>query len=160
MTVQTMHPPAPRRSLIPWLFVAGLGLVFLVNMGLVYFSVSSFPGIAVPKAYERGRHYNEALAAQARQDGLGWGVDAVLGADGTLVVTVQSMGRPLDGLEVRGELERPLEQLAVVPAAFRAEGEGRYAAAIDLPKAGLWELRARLVRGNDTYLLVKRLVVR
>ena len=47
---------------IPWVFVGGMGLVIGVNAILVWFALTTFTGVTTPRAYDRGRTYNDVLA--------------------------------------------------------------------------------------------------
>lgn len=157
---------ASRRSLVPWYFAGGLGLVVAVNGALVYFSVSSWTGLAVTKPYERGIRYNAVLAEQRRQDALGWYFEAAFrpsGEPGRGIVEVSVAGLdglPLDGLSLEGRLVRPVEVLDDQPVEFRAAGAGRYVAAVTAPKAGQWDLKLTARRDGDHYAFSHRLVIR
>ena len=73
----------PNRSRwIPWAFVGGMTLVVVVNLIMVYYAVSTFTGVTVPRSYERGRGYDEVLAEAARQDALGWQAEVTLAGGG------------------------------------------------------------------------------
>jgi nitrogen fixation protein FixH len=135
-------PDARRSGWIPWVFVGGMLTVVLVNAVLVYASVSTFSGVTVGRAYERGRGYDQVLAEASRQDALGWRADVTLAGD-TLRVTVRdSSGQPVTG-RVEGVLRRPLEGIDL-PLDFAAVGSGRWAAVASPPKPGQWEARLTL----------------
>jgi nitrogen fixation protein FixH len=138
----------PRRSAwIPWVFVGGMLLVVAVNGVLVYSALTTFSGVTTPKAYERGRLYNEVIAEAARQEALGWQVRAEL-RDGMLrVAATDREGLPLGG-RVAGTLLRPLdgEQLALD---FAAAAPGLWIAAAPALRPGQWEARLRVSRGAD-----------
>ena len=145
----------PRRSRwIPWAFAGGMGLVVVVNLVLVYFAVSTFTGVTVPRSYERGRGYDQVLAEAARQDALGWKAEVSLG-DGALRVQVSDRdGRPVYG-RIQGVLLRPLEgteiDLAFVPA-----GSGRWIAEAEPPRRGQWEARLTLFGPNEAAFDIRR----
>lgn len=134
----------PRRSRwIPWAFVGGFAVVIAVNAILIWASISTFTGVTVTRAYERGRGYDQVLAEAARQDALGWTARVQL-ADGRLRVTaVDRDGRPISG-RIEGVLRRPVtgEDLAID---FRSGSAGAWTAPIgDLPHRGVWEARLTL----------------
>ena len=130
---------------IPWVFVGGMGLVIVVNAILVWFALTTFTGVTTPRAYDRGRTYNDVLAEAARQDALGW-VTSVRFAEAVLEVEARdSAGAPLSGA-LSGVLHRPLSG-ENEPLAFRAVAPGRWQA-VATPRPGLWE--ARLVLRNDS----------
>lgn len=148
----------PRRSRwIPWAFVGGMLLVVVVNLVMVYFAVSTFTGVTVPRSYERGRGYDAVLAEAARQDALGW--RAVLRLDGgslSLVATDRE-GRPVAG-RVEGVLLRPLEGTEI-PLNFAPRGGGSWAAEVQPPQPGQWEARLTLFGPNEAAFDIRQRVM-
>ncbi|MBR0680641.1 FixH family protein [Roseomonas eburnea] len=138
----------PNRSRwIPWAFAGGMGLVVAVNMVMVYYAVSTFTGVTVPRSYERGRGYETVLAEAARQDALGWKAEVSLAGGALRVAATDREGRPVHG-RVEGVLLRPLEGLEL-PLAFTPTGGGRWTAEIDPPRPGQWEARLTLYGPNE-----------
>lgn len=161
-----MTPPDPRRSRwIPWLFVAGMSLVVAVNGVLVYFATREPVGIVVRNPYVEGLRYGERLAERDRQAALGWQVAAgVIGSAGSEPVRIRilvsdSSGTPLSGLKGRLRLERPIERLPPIEIDLNATGEGEYAAAAVLPRAGQWEMTVDLVAGSQRHSSSTRIMV-
>lgn len=155
-----LHRPThdPRRSRwIPWAFAGGLGLVVAVNMVLVYFAISTFTGVTVPRSYERGRGYEAVLAEAARQDALGWTAGVALTGGTLRVVAADREGRPVHG-RVEGVLLRPLEGTEV-PLAFAPTGGGRWAAEVEPPQRGQWEARLTLFGPNEAAFDIRRRVI-
>ena len=138
MTMQRDYDPK-RGRWIPWVFVGGMALVVAVNALLVWFSLSTFTGVTVPRAYERGRGYDQVLAEAARQDALGWRGDITLDAGVLRLVMQDRVRQPLHG-RVEGVMLRPLEGVEV-PLGFNATGHGRFAARLEPLRAGQWEAR-------------------
>ena len=126
---------------IPWTFVIGFGLVFVVNGLLIWFAVSSFSGVAVEGPFDRGRTYNTVIAEAKRQADLGWRVEIALEGKRVVASVVDRYGAPVDLLAVEGRLVRPVERIADVPVALAGAGGGRYVGAVDLPKPGLWDVK-------------------
>lgn len=158
--------PQRKSAWIPWVFVGAMGVVVAVNATLITYSVTTFSGLSVEKPYERGVHYNQVLDAQAKQDALGWTLDAAFAAtdgerQGRLVVVARDRdGGALDGLALEGRMVRPLEVIDDVPVHFEAAGDGRYVARVELPRPGQWDLKARATRGGDAFTLIERLDIR
>jgi nitrogen fixation protein FixH len=152
--------PDPRRSRwIPWAFVGGMLTVVAVNVVLVYFAITTFTGVTIPHAYERGRGYDQVLAEAARQDALGWRATVMLEGGMLSVVVTDRDGRPVPG-RVQGVLLRPLEG-AALPLAFAPRGSGRWAAEVQPPERGQWEARLTLFGTQETpFDIRQRLVVR
>lgn len=139
----------PRRGKwIPWAFAGAMGLVFAVNGILIYYAVSTFTGVTVPHAYERGRGYEAVIAEAARQDALGWTAEVSLTGGALRVVATDRAGRPVSG-RVEGVLLRPIEGLEV-PLVFAPTGGGRWAAQVAPPERGQWEARLTLFGPNET----------
>lgn len=140
--------PTPRRSLwIPWVFVGGMLVVVAVNGVLVYAALTTFGGVTTPKAYERGRLYNEVLAEAVRQEALGWRITAQLHEGVLRVNAADRDGAPLAG-ELSGALLRPLDGERL-PLDFAAAAPGVWIAAAPALRPGQWEVRLRLARGAD-----------
>jgi nitrogen fixation protein FixH len=116
-----------------------MALVVAVNALLVWFALSTFTGVTVPRAYERGRGYDQVLTEAARQDALGWRGEITLEADVLRLVMLDRALQPLHG-RVEGMMLRPLEGVEV-PLGFTATGHGRFAARLELLRAGQWEAR-------------------
>jgi len=144
---------------IPWVFVGGMLLVVAVNLVLVWFALSTFTGVTVGHAYDRGRTYNHVIEEAARQEALGW--QAVMSLDAgrlTLRVTDRS-GNPVDGA-VAGRLERPLDGSGL-PMQFIAIGRGHFAASAEAAAPGQWDSRLQFVSdAGDRFEIRKRMVVR
>lgn len=161
MSVTTQQPGYdPKRGRwIPWVFVGGMLGVVLVNMVLVYYAVTTFTGVTVPHAYEKGRHYDAVLAEAARQDALGWRAEVSF-AGGMLSVAARDRdGAPLAG-RVEGVLLRPLQGLEV-PLRFGPRGIGHWASEVQPPELGQWEARLTLFGpGEAAFDIRQRIIVR
>lgn len=150
----------PRRGRwIPWAFVGGMLLVVAVNAVLIFASVSTFTGVTVGGAYDRGRAYNRVLAEAARQDALGW--RAEVAAEGGALLRVSVTDR--EGLPVPGRLDgtllAPLEGMEL-PLALVAVAPGRWQAAMPgLPRAGQWEARLTLTGPQGQRFDIRRRLV-
>ncbi len=148
---------------IPGLFVAGMSVVFVANGALIYFAARSWTGMAVEHPYEDGVGYNRALAAEARQDALGWTVEARLtrhDGDAALDVTVAGRdGRPLSGLSLKAKLERPVGQPETQRVELRPHDGGIYSAAVAALPRGQWEAEITASRGAERMLVSRRVVL-
>jgi len=151
---------------VPWAIAGAFLVIAAVNGGLVYFALASNTGLADDAAYEDGLAYNAVIAEAARQEALGWHVAIAFNAArkgghvGEVVVDVQDRnGKPISDLDIRGELVRPVEPLPPVTLSLGAEGEGRYAAAIAVPRPGQWNLRLVARRQGELYQTGRRILV-
>ncbi|UPY37463.1 FixH family protein [Sediminicoccus sp. KRV36] len=135
------HDPN-RSGWIPWVFVGGMLVVILVNGVLIFSALSTFTGVSVGQAYDRGRDYNRVLEEAARQDALGWSLRVAREADRLAITARDRDGAPVAGV-VEAHLLRPLDgQRVALPD---ASGAGRFV--LDLPelRAGQWEFRGLLI---------------
>lgn len=154
----------------PWIFVGAFAVVFAVNITMVTFATSTFSGLAVERAFDKGNAYNAEIAAERAQDALGW--TAAFGiaesrpeADDarTVVwrfVVTDKIGRPVDGLAVSATVERPTVTGHDMAITLHPTGPGTYAAETLLPFKGQWEIRLTATRpGDPAYRLRDRVRV-
>jgi nitrogen fixation protein FixH len=146
-----------RSRWIPWAFVGAMAVVVMVNLVLVYYAVSTFTGVTVPRAYERGRGYDAVLAEAARQDALGWRAEVALDGGALGVGVTDREGRGVAG-RMEGVLLRPLEGVEL-PLAFVPRGAGRWAAEALPPQRGQWEARLTLFGPDGTPFDIRRRVI-
>ncbi|WP_137124116.1 FixH family protein [Roseomonas sp. HF4] len=151
----TVQDHDPRRGRwIPWAFVGGMAIVVAVNLVLVWFAVTTFTGVTVPRSYERGRGYDAVLAEAARQDALGWRAEVTLAGGRLAVVATDRDGRAVPG-RVEGVLLRPLEGTEIA-LRFAPTGGGRWAAEVTPPQRGQWEARLTLFGPDETPFDIRR----
>ena len=153
-----------RERWIPWLFVMGFLVVIGVNATLIVAAAQTFSGLVVAHPYQEGNEYNQIRAQIEAQEKLGWRytLRTEPGRDGNVHLTVtwrDKSGLPIDGLAIAGQMQRPVENMAAVPAAFRSSGSGSYVADIALPKGGVWDLHISAARRNIAYAAAERLVL-
>ncbi len=139
-------------------------LMFLVvlaaNGALVFYALSTWPGLAYDNASERGRKFNQVLAEEERESALGWKF-AIGYLDGAVVVEARDReGRSLTDLNMEGTLVRPLGASSDAKLAFRPAGPGRYDAPVELPLKGQWEVRLTAERMGERAHDANRFIVR
>lgn len=154
----TLNYDPNRGRWIPWCFVGGMALVILVNAVLIYAAISTFTGVTVGRAYDRGRAYNHVLEEAQRQEALGWrGAVALSGGVLTLAVDDRD-GAPVAGRAV-GMLLRPLDGTTLA-LDLAAAGPGRFIAAAEGLRPGQWEARLTLYgAGGARFDLRQRVIV-
>lgn len=144
----------------PWIFVAAMGLVIVVNGIMVAFALSSWTGLESPDYYVRGLEYNENLAGARTQAKLGWkttfAIKEVSAAGDTRnarisVVFTDHDGKPLNDLDVRTVILRPTSEGHDQQLALTAAGDGVYKAAVAFPLPGLWNVRIHAYRGDIVF---------
>ena len=147
---------------IPWLFVAGFGVVIAVNSVLIWLAVGSFSGLYSDHARERGVHYNQVMAEQRSRDALGWSVVPSWQAEGGVLglKVSDAAGKPLPGAVASIELIRPAERRAPIDVALSDLGNGRFAGRVALPERGNWDADIVIEAGGHRFALTKRLFLR
>ncbi len=152
----------------PWIFVAGMGVVIIVNGILLYFALSTWSGLETDDHYRKGLAYNQNIEAVRRQAQLGWTLDVAFAPDtasgeqrpGTVRLRFAGPdGAPLEDLAVRVRFERPTHEGYDREVTARYAGQGRYEASLALPLPGLWEARVWARRGDIQFQQVRRLQV-
>ncbi len=159
MTIAT----APRRSIIPWLFPLGLGLVVAVNVVLLIFALRTFPGLVVNNAYERGRGYGTEIERSEAQVALGWRLDVRYDSSMSRIVVhlIDADGREIPGLVVRAIADRPVGRLAEVSVPLSAMGAGSYAGSFAPHVRGAWDVTLRAVDGaGHAFGATRRVIVK
>jgi nitrogen fixation protein FixH len=148
-----------RSNHIPWLFVAGFGVVITVNAIMIWFAVDSFSGLYSDHARERGLHYNRIVAEQRSRDALHWRVDAAWRANtNSLELALTGAdGKPLADAHVSAELVRPAEKRPPVPVPLGNVEAGRYTASVDLPARGNWDLDVVVEARGQRFTVTKRM---
>jgi nitrogen fixation protein FixH len=153
-----------RRSLwrfFPLAVVAGLGVVVVVNAGMVYAALHSFPGQAGDEGFELSNHYDAVLEREQREAALGWTVVVRTDAAGRPEVRLSDhVGAPLRGASVAASAERPLGAPETQSLVFRESDAGRYVADTVLPTAGQWELTLSASFGGHDIAATRRVIVR
>ena len=152
-----------RRSLwrfFPLAIVGGLGFVVLVNAGLVYAALHSFPGKAGDEGFALSNHYDAVLEREQRSVALGWkvvaGTDAARRAE---VRLTDSDGAPLHDAAVTASAERPLGTLASRALTFHEADAGHYVSDTTLPTVGQWELTIAVSHDDHDIAATRRVMV-
>jgi nitrogen fixation protein FixH len=139
------------------------GLVIAANGAFVFLALDTFTGVSTEDAYRRGLAYNETLREAADQRALGWraAVEGTVVDEGRARIAVtmsDRAGRPLEHLAVTGMLRRPTQDGFDRALELARVGPGRYAAEVDLPLAGQWDLELEAVsREGKRFRIEERL---
>lgn len=153
----------------PYIFVGGFLVVLSVNVALLFFATTTFNGLESRTAYQEGLAYNQAIAEEEKQKALGWTVAASVqpapSADAPHRALVQLTaqdrdGKPLEGLTVEVTVRRPTVEGYDQHLLLTEISPGLYGQGTDLGMAGQWEVRAVATRGDDTYRLRDRFILR
>lgn len=153
----------------PWIFVAGMGVVVVVNGIMIYFATSTYSGLQTERHYEKGVAYNRTLEMVRRQEEMGWTSEITFvpsdsggtGTGGVIKARITGPnGTPVPGLKVRVHLLRPTHsghdrQIDLLPF---GGGTETYAAPVTLPLKGVWDLHLVATGGSVPYQAVERIV--
>jgi nitrogen fixation protein FixH len=144
----------------PLALMAGLGAVMLVNAGMVFAALKSFPGKAGSEDFELSNRYDTVLQRSERDAALGWTVQASTDKAGLpVVVLTRRDGAPLQGALLEGVAGRPLGPAETQHLTFHESAVGRYVADAALPEQGQWELTLSASDGGSQIAATRRVIV-
>lgn len=150
----------PRGWWYPWIFVAGMALVVVVNGIMAFIALNTWTGLETEGHYVKGLAYNDNLAAAAAQAERGWQVELTHQRGGALSVAFRDRdGTPLSGLAVQVLAVRPTHQGYDTSVELEHAGGGRYEGKLALPLSGLWELRIHAFKGTIAFQTTERIQV-
>lgn len=154
---------------VPGLFVLGFLIVIAVNGILIFEAVRSFSGLETDSAYEKGLHYNQALAAAANNARIGWHAEPIVrpgriagkAADRELeIVVTDRAGAPVTGLQVQAILVRPTNAGMDTPLSLTDRGNGHYGAVFTPKGLGNWDLRISARSGDTSWQQIQRIFLK
>lgn len=124
-------------------------------------------GVAVVENYyDKALHWDEEATARAASAALRWQaqivIEALPGAEQHRVQVVlrDAEGRPVEGLQVHLQAQRPFQAEPAVDAVLAPTGEaGVYAHAAPRWALGLWDLDLVATRGAERFQLAQRVEV-
>ena len=115
-----------------------------------------------PDYYRKAVQWDSTLAQERRSAALGWQVTPSLGAlrdarGGELALTLRdATGAPVTDAGVRVEARQVAHADEVLVAVLASDGPGVYRARLPMQRAGLWEVRLSVARGDDRFASVVR----
>jgi nitrogen fixation protein FixH len=134
-----------------FLLLAAFAIVFGVNGLLIYKALSTFDGIEVDDAYQRGRAYNRTLEAMATQTARGWRATirvtpsghqgAALHAVRVAVTLTDRSGVPVRDVNMHATFWRPVSVGVDRRFAMPEVAPGLYRGDVQLSCGGNWVLR-------------------
>ena len=129
------------------------------NVGVILLTKDD-PSFAVePDYYRKAVEWDSTTARRARSDALGWQVTPTVqvgGANSELALAlVDANGAPITDAIVTGELLHIARAAQMQAVSFAATADG-YAATVQMPRAGVWELRLDATRGDQRFLRTVR----
>ena len=153
-------PMKPRSAwrYYPLAVIACMTVVVMVNVGMAWSALRTFPGAAVNDAFDHSNDYDKVLAAAAQEAKLGWSLQTALENGAPVVTLVDRKGRPVEGAHVVAIAQRPLGSQDVTELAFLPATPGRYAAAGAMAR-GQWDLLFTVSAGDRHFHATRRIVV-
>ncbi len=154
---------APHRSTwrwFPWAVALSLLVVIIVNVGMMWAALSTFPGTAGADGFDLSNHYDHVLDQVAHQATLGWAVQASVDAEAhPRIALTDRAGVPLVGARIQARAERPIGPAEATVLTFQAAGDGVYRAAQSLPTPGQWDLLISAGVEGRTVNTTRRVIV-
>ena len=145
----------------PWYVAAAMTAVVVVNSGMVFTALRTFPGAAGGDGFALSNHYEKVLDSVRREASLGWQARADIDAAGRPLVTmIDHSGGPLTGAGIAATARRPLGDEHATAIQFREIAPGRYVGDLVLEQKGQWELLLNAAAGGHEFSATLRIVVR
>ena len=131
-------------------FLAFFAAVFVANGAMIYQALSTHTGLVANEPYRKGLHYNERIAADARQAQLGWAETIEVTRDGHVSLALaQADGRPVGSMKVVGVLGRPSTNRQDIRLTLAEQAPGRYEAQVAPLAEGNWIIALEAFAGAD-----------
>lgn len=151
----------------PWV-IGWIGLVVAVlgvNLTMVYFAVSTNPGLVNDDYYERGQDYEKHLASRLAKDP-GWTMKPEIPRDirasvptSVRVVLADRSGQAVTPDQVTFFAYRPSDKSLDFSVPMTDMGGGRFVARLAFPLYGHWDWLIAVEQGADEYTTGASLVV-
>jgi nitrogen fixation protein FixH len=131
-------------------FLAFFAAVFAANGAMIYSALSTHTGLVANEPYRKGLHYNERIAADARQGRLKWVEKLEVSLDGRVGLSLaEADGRAVRGLRIEGVLGRPSTDRHDIRLLLAAKAPGRYEAQAAPLAEGNWIIALEAFAGKD-----------
>ena len=143
----------------PWAMIGALGVVVVVNGGMIWAALHTFPGVAATDVFDASNHYDTVLAEAQREAAFGWTLQTAATTQRVTVALTDRGGAPLSGARVTATALRPLGPDHTTILAFRETAPGSYNAEAALAE-GQWDLRLAVTAGGNTLHMTRRVVVK
>ena len=145
--------PVTGRTVLYWL-LGFFGIVALMNGIMIYTALTTFRGVQLPNAYEKGVKYEQRIIAAEEQRKLGWKVDVTVGKNdkGERAFTVSALdkdGAPLHNLTIDARLQHPTDEAGDQPVTIVESGPGLFKGIAPTAHDGQWTLMFDLSQNGE-----------
>jgi nitrogen fixation protein FixH len=147
----------------PWVLscIAAVVIVLMANGVMIYFSVSTSPGLSEKNYYEAGQNYlnNQQKILQQKKQ-LGWNVDftvtKISSLKSQMTLTVNKQGDQLVDIDsVELFFYRPSNQIHDFSMPMKPHSTG-FLANVTFPLKGVWDVMALISKKDIKYQVKKR----
>lgn len=131
------------------LMIGFFALITVVNGVFIVAALRSFPGLTEANPYQSGLAYNRVLEAAESLRALGWRLDLAIDNQASARVSLRVTGkdqRPVDGLQVTGDLRRPSDRDSDRDLVLDPVASGLYQMTTPILAAGNWDVVLHIVR--------------
>jgi nitrogen fixation protein FixH len=140
--------------------IATMGMVFAVNVYMVYDAYHTFPGVPGADGFDLSNEYKRVLATAQQQAALGWRIEADVTAERYPALHLTGRdGAAIDAAQITARAERPVGPIDATPLVFRAIGDGRYQADTSL-FSGQWDIMLTVRADGQRYDATRRVIVK
>jgi nitrogen fixation protein FixH len=152
----------------PWVrFCIGILLtVVVINLGFVIVSATSNPGLVTEEYYRYGIQQNRIDKMYRKQLDRGWQVEMTLPAKiephtafDVKVTAMDKQGTPISGARSELVAYRPSDADQDATIELREVSKGNYAASLNLPSIGIWDINLLFESEGEKHSLRQRIHV-
>jgi nitrogen fixation protein FixH len=133
-----------------------LGLVAVVNGGMVWSALHTFPGTVDDHAFDRSNAYDTVLDNAAKQAALGWQLDVKVQGRRVVLSLVDRDGKPVADLKLSAVASRPVGPAETTRIELSAQ-DGHLVGSPALPGAGQWDLALDGEGAGHDYHVTRRI---
>ncbi len=142
-------------TLWPIAVIGALVVTVAANMVLLFAANDPRQAVVEPDYYRKAVAWDSTMAQEARDDSLGWSVQAELApaAEGALIHArvADRQAAPVSGARVSVVGIHNLDAGNPVAGRLRETAPGEYSASLPFRRAGLWELRFRVEDRSNSF---------
>jgi nitrogen fixation protein FixH len=160
MGVSVEAKAVSRWRYFPYAMIGAIGLMVLVDGGLAWTALHSFPGRAESDVFEHSNRYDVVLKNAATEAAYGWTMTGEVEAGRPVVSLFDREGHPLAGVSLTGVADRPLGASRPTELVFDETQPGRYVARAELALPGQWDLRLAAVSSSGSLHATRRVAFR